>query len=122
MLSPCVLSWIRGNILLPQRCFIGALPGTQCLDIGHSIQLIVEKSLHEKSQGCLAIADSCRYYVSLNLILISRYLVHKGCDPVTVAACVRGQVFVCVSLLLLSTARTRRIRIIGGSIGGRVVL
>ena len=48
MLSTRVLSWVRSNTIPGQGCFIGGLPGTQCLDIGHSIQLIIEKSLDQK--------------------------------------------------------------------------
>ena len=79
--------------MLPRPgCFIGAMPGTQCLGISHSIFLIVGKSLDQKSQGSTATADIRSYHVSFNLVRIGRYLVHKGCDPVAVAGCAPVQI------------------------------
>ena len=46
--------------LLPviPECFIGARPKTQCLDIAHGIQSVIEKGLDSHGQAAVAQCDS----------------------------------------------------------------
>ena len=92
MLSTRVNKWIQDDLMPRSTCFIGALPGTQCLDISHSVQLVVKKALDIKSRGAVATADIRRYYDSLNMLRVARFLVSRGCDAATVAACIRCQI------------------------------
>ena len=64
--------------------FIGAMPQTQTLDIMHGLQSVIEKGLDSHSRSAIAQMDIRRYYDSIPLLRIYRYLVAKGCNPADV--------------------------------------
>ena len=80
-------------VLLPKvpGVFIGARRGTQTCDIGHGINLLMEKGLDCQSKSAVCQADIKRYYDSLPLLKIARWLLSKGVDRSLLAAALRHQ-------------------------------
>jgi len=66
--------------------FIGARPHTQTLDIMHGLQGVIEKGLDLHGRAAVAQMDIKRYYDSIPVLRIHRYLVSRGCCP-SAAAC-----------------------------------
>ena len=60
--------------------FIGAKPHTQTLDIMHGLQGVIEKGLDSHGSAAIAQMDIKRYYDSIPVLRIYRYLVNRGCD------------------------------------------
>lgn len=86
--------------------FHGARPGTQCMDIAHTIQVAVEKMLDVKSVGAVLQADVARYYDSISVLLCCYKLLKIGVDKGLVAGLCRLQLMPVVILHVLSaTAR-----------------
>jgi len=65
---------------LVRSTFIGARPHTQTLDIMHGLQGVIEKGLDSHGQAAIAQMDIKRYYDSLPILRIFRYLVGRGCS------------------------------------------
>lgn len=63
----------------PRLC-VGAIPGTQVLDIAHSLQMLVERFLDSRSEGGVAQGDVACYYDSLGVLRIFRAPVAAGLD------------------------------------------
>ena len=120
ILSTRVNKWVAVNMVCPKVCFVGAKPGTQCLDIALCAQLVVEKGLDMKSKAAIATSDIRRFYDSIDLIKIASFLLRNGFDPGTVAACVRCQMLPCVSLLCLGLTTTVDHRASGALTGSRL--
>ena len=100
-------------------CFIGALPKTQCLDVAHGLQFIIEKGLDDYGRGALAQADIEKYYDSLPVLSIVRWLCRQGLQE-NVAACIlRHQMCPKVVLACGATDVPLPGRCIGGLTGSR---
>ena len=60
--------------------YVGAVPGTQCLDIAAAVQLGVEKMLDQHSAGWIAQADIARFYDSVSVIRVAKCAIGLGLD------------------------------------------
>ena len=121
VLLPMAVSGLISEVLPPQRdCFIGALPKTQCLDVAHGLQCIIEKGLDEHGSAALAQSDIEKYYDSLPVLAIMRWLVQKGLHPGTAACLVRHQMCPHVLLACGSSEVAIKGRSIGGLTGSRI--
>ena len=110
------------NMLLPPvpDCFIGARPKTQCLDIAHGLQSVLEKGLDKFGDAAVAQCDIEKFYDSLPVLLIMRWLVSRGVPASRVACVVRHQM--CPRVVLQfggSEEVTVSNRTIGGLTGSR---
>ena len=102
------------------ECFIGALPRTQSLDIAHSMQYVLEKGLDNFGRAACAQSDIEKFYDSLPVLRIVRWLVSRGMSAGLAACILRHQM--CPRILLSCGKATARIgkRSIGGLTGSRV--
>ena len=71
--------------------FIGGFEGTQCLDIAHGLQTVIEKGLDNFGAAAMAQADIEKYYDSLPVLRIARWLVSNGTPAYHAACLVRHQ-------------------------------
>ena len=69
------------------ECFVGARPRTQCLDIAHGLQTVIEKGLDNFGGAAVAQADIEKYYDSLPVLRIARWLIAHGTPPSHAAWC-----------------------------------
>jgi hypothetical protein len=69
--------------------FIGARPHTQTLDIMHGLQGVIEKGLDSHGQAAIAQMDIRRYYDSIPIVRIYRYLVGMDCSRARAACLLR---------------------------------
>jgi hypothetical protein len=69
LLNPCIVK------LLPAtpECFIGTRPKTQCLDIAHGLQTVIEKGLDLHEAAAVAQSDIEEYYDSLPMLRIAAW-------------------------------------------------
>jgi hypothetical protein len=107
--------------LLPSipECFVGAISGTQCLDVAHGLQSVIEKGLDSFGAGAVAQSDIEKYYDSLPILRIMRWLTSRGV-PATEAACaVRHQMCPKVVLKIGSSEVIIAGRTVGGMTGSR---
>jgi hypothetical protein len=107
--------------LLPSvpECFIGAVPGTQCLDVAHGLQSVIEKGLDNFGAAAVAQSDIEKYYDSLPMLRIIRWLTSRGV-PAPLAACaLRHQMCPTVVLKIGSSEVKIGGRTIGGMTGSR---
>ena len=99
LLSERVRSWAEVNLPSPVGCLVGGKRHTQCLDVAHTAHLVIEKGLDDHSAGAITTFDIRRFYDSINPVRVARFLISRGMDPGTVAACVRVQslpiVYIC---------------------------
>ena len=107
--------------LLPcvPECFVGAIPGTQCLDVAHGIQSVIEKGLDKFGAAAVAQSDIEKYYDSLPTLRIMRWLTARGV-PAPLAACaLRHQM--CPTIVLKVGSSEVKIggRTVGGMTGSR---
>ena len=109
------------STLLPEApgCFIGARPRTQCLDIAHGLQTVIEKGLDNSGAAAIAQADIEKYYDSLPVLRIARWLVDHGVSAHHVACLVRHQM--CPGIVLKSGSIEFELadRTVGGLTGSR---
>ena len=120
----------RLHVLITQRLplcpadgfYVGALPRTQTMDVAHTLQLVVDKAGDLQGNGCIAQADICQYYDNLPLARLANWLLLNGCNPATVAVCVRQQALANVCICVRDANCTLRIqhRAVGGLTGSRV--
>jgi hypothetical protein len=100
-------------------CFTGARPRTQCLDIAHGLQMVIEKGLDDFGNAALAQCDIEKYYDSLPTLLIMQWLVDKGAEPAHAACLVRHQmcpkVVLCTGCIQVPIGN----RTVGGLTGSR---
>jgi hypothetical protein len=107
--------------LLPSvpECFVGAVSGTQCLDVAHGLQSVIEKGLDNFSAAAVAQSDIEKYYDSLPVLRIMRWLTSRGV-PAPLAACaVRHQMCPAVVLKVGSSEVKIGGRTVGGMTGSR---
>ena len=65
VLIPSTLeSHVRTLLPCVPECFIGAVPGTQCLDVAHGLQSVIEKGLDNFGAAAVAQSDIEKYYDS----------------------------------------------------------
>ena len=90
------------SVILPAvpGCFVGARPRTQCLDIAHGLQTVIEKGLDNFGAAAVAQADIEKYYDSLPVLRIARWLVSNGTPACHAACLVRHQM--CPRIVLRS--------------------
>ena len=100
--------------------FVGARPRTQVLDIAHGLHLVIEKALDGHSRGAIAQEDIEKFYDSISLLRVARWLVNNGA-PHALAACVlRQQLLPQVVLNAGGVAVPIRNRSTGSLTGSRV--
>ena len=130
-LLDCLLEHHLGMFLdshLPSPIIYGALvgarPKTQVLDVTHVLQTAVEKAIDTKSQGAVAQADVEKYYDSLSILRLTRWLESEGYDVAVLCAILRHQVFssLFISLTRASDGVSIQNRCIGGLTGSRVAV
>ena len=71
-------AFIDGCLPPTLGCWVGARPGTQALEIAHSLHLVVEKGLDMKSKASIAQMDIRAFYDSMRMLKICRWLVSQG--------------------------------------------
>ena len=68
------------------------VPGTPTLDIAHGLQAVIEKGLDDRSQGGIAQQDIQKYYDSVDIFLVIRWLQGRGVPVALCAAVLRHQI------------------------------
>ena len=101
--------------------FVGARPKTQVLDITFTCQTAVEKGIDNASNCALAQGDISKYYDSLPLFRLYRWLIEEGFDSPVLHAVFRHQALTSVFVVLRHSVQKRKIcgRSIGGLTGSR---
>lgn len=114
--------------ILPRKpnhhSFVGARPHTQVLDIAHICQTAVEKGIDSKSNCAIAQGDVEKYFDSLQLFKILRWL-HRFSFPGHVLCGVfRLQVFTTLYVMLADSCTKKQVRCrhIGGLTGSRTAV
>ena len=100
--------------------FVAARPKTQMRDIGHSLSLLVEKALDDKSQFALAQADVEKHYDTVNVFLVASWLLRQGADASQVAACVRHQLLTSLEIRISTVHIVLTRRCLGTLTGSRL--
>ena len=72
-------------------CIIGAQRFTQCADIGHGAQLLMEKGADLRSRAAIAQADVATFFDKLPLVQIFLYLRRRSVDARLLCAILRCQ-------------------------------
>ena len=83
------------------------------------MQLTTEKGLDTHSAGAVATCDIRRYYDSLDPLLVTRFLVSKGCPWQTAICCLKLQMLPKVILNLLGRSPCVGSRCTGALTGSR---
>lgn len=91
LLSARVQRFITAVLPPEPRLCVGAVPGSQVLDITHSFQLLWERFADDRSTGGLAQGDIATYYDTLGVLRIARELQSAGLDRGVVQAVVMMQ-------------------------------
>ena len=111
------------NVLLPVRgCFSAGKRYTQALDIGHAANLVMEKGLDQESEGAFAQADVLKYFDSLPILRILRWLIAQGADPALVGAIGRHQLLTLVVIHVRGAVAAIHNRSSGGLTGSFLAL
>ena len=113
---------IGAQLPLCPGIFVGARRYTQAQDIGHSLSLVVEKSLDNLSQGCIAQADIKPYFDFLPVLKILMFLRARGVDMSLLAAVARPQLLTGVSLCVGTSFFDIKHRSRGGLTGSQLAL
>ena len=93
--------------------FIGARPHTQCLDIMHGLQSVIEKGLDMHGHAASAQMDIRRYYDSIPVLRVFRHLVRLGGDRGCAGCLLRLHCCPTVELCFGSAAVTIQARSVG---------
>ena len=82
---------LRVNSILPgtPECSVGAQTKTQCLDIAHGLQFVIEKGLDNIGNSAVAQCDIEKYFASLPVLRIMCWLVSNGTQLAHAACLVR---------------------------------
>ena len=72
-------------------CYVGARRCTQTRDLGHGIALLVEKGLDDRGRASMVQGDVARYFDSLPVLRIVRWLFDRHVDIELLSAIVRHQ-------------------------------
>ena len=122
ILAARVHTLIERNLPTPSCCFIGGRPRTQPMDIAHTLQCCIEKSLDLRSQGAIAQGDIQQFYDSLPMLKIFEWLIQADAGDALAAAVMRhqlvGTVFICLPAAIVTAAVHSRC--VGGLTGSRV--
>ena len=128
---PAILTWLDCILfkrlhpfvdsLFPEveSVFIGARPFTQTLDIMHGLQSVIEKGLDAHGQSAIAQMDIRRYYDSIHVLRVFRYLVDRHCDVASAICLLRFHCCPCVLLQFNSVSVPIQSRSIGALTGTR---
>ena len=128
---PAILTWLDCILfkrlhpfvdsLFPEveSVFIGARPFTQTLDIMHGLQSVIEKGLDAHGQSAIAQMDIRRYYDSIHVLRVFRYLVDRHCDEASAICLLRFHCCPCVLLQFNSVSVPIQSRSIGALTGTR---
>ena len=110
------------DALLPgvPECFVGARPKTQCLDVAHGLQAVIEKGLDRFGNAAVAQCDIEKYYDSLTVLRIIRWLISKGVPHSHAACLLRHQMCPRVILRCGSAEVCIPNRTAGGLTGSRI--
>ena len=73
-------------------------PKTQCLDIAHGLQSVIEKGLDDHGSRAVAQCDIQCYYDSLPVLKIARWMLTAGIEPSLVACALQHQMLPKVDL------------------------
>ena len=120
LLSRCAHDLLSRFLPSQPECFIGVLPKTQCLDIAHGIQYVLEKGLDDFGRAAAAQCDIEKFYDSLPVMTIARFLIAKGMNASLASSLVRHQMCPQVALSCGSSNFSIGRRSIGGLTGSRV--
>ena len=104
----------------PPGCFIGARPFTLALDIAHGLQAVIEKELDDHGRAAIAQEDIEKYYDSLRLLRVARWLQRNGATSATCAAMLRHQMLPQVTLAIGGIEVSFSNRSVGSLTGSRV--
>jgi len=119
LIPSCLERHVRELLPSVPECFVGAVPGTQCLDIAHGLQSVIEKGLDNFGAAAIAQSDIEKFYDSLPILRIMRWLTSRGV-PANAAACaVRHQMCPTVVLKVGSSEVKIGGRTVGGMTGSR---
>ena len=99
--------------------FIGARPHTQTLDIMHGLQGVIEKGLDSHGHAAIAQMDIRRYYDSIPILRIYRYLVGKECNRAQAACMLRLHCSIPIELTFDAGSITVPSRTVGALTGTR---
>ena len=88
IISTRVHAWTRSVFIVPESFYIGGGRGTQCLEA----QLVIEKSLDARSCGAISSCDIRRYYDSICVLTVARFMLARGCDPALCVAVLCHQI------------------------------
>ena len=105
-----------------QGCIIGAQRFTQTADIGHGVQLLMEKGGDCKSQAALAQGDISTYFDALPLVRICLFLRRKHVDVKLLCAVMRHQLLTRLVLERHGETYTINMRSSGGITGSTLAL
>ena len=83
-------------------------------------QALIEKGNDFRASAAIGSADIARFYDSLPLLSISKYLVLQGLPGALINACLATQMCPCVSVNLMNVSFDVLNRSIGGLTGSRV--
>ena len=100
--------------------FVGAQPKTQCLDIAHSLHLVIEKGIDMHGAGAIAQSDIQQFFDSIPLLKICLWMVSRGCSWMLAACVLRHQLLPKITLRVGAAHFEVHQRTIGGLTGSRV--
>ena len=98
LVPPLIETYFRHIVKPAPGIFVGAIRGTQPLDISRAANFILEKVMDKVGETALVQADIRRFYDSLPLIRIGYWLVRAGCPKALVAPALRHQLLPRVAL------------------------
>jgi hypothetical protein len=102
--------------------FHGAMPGTQCTDISHAANLLMEKGLDLRGHACIAQGDVKAYFDSLPMVRNARWLLAHSVPSSLVGALLRHHLFTKLQLQALHGMVEIKHRCRGGLTGSTVAL
>ena len=120
LLSAKILAELPRILPVPEGCYLGGRPGTQCLDIAFDCQMVIEAGLDMHSKSAVCQADLRRYYDSLPTLHIAMFLIQLGVCPMLVAACVVAQMCPDIHLAFLDSTCKISQRTLGALTGSRL--
>lgn len=120
-LIPIVLeSFLEQHLPPSLEAFVGARQKTQCLDIAHALQTVIEKGIDDHGNAAIAQQDIQQFYDSLPLLRICCWMVARGLSWAWAACVLRVQLLPRVTLRSGAAVAAIVNRCIGGLTGSRV--
>ena len=103
----------------PAGAYIGGRKRTQPMEIAFAMQLCVDKSLDDRSSGCLAQGDIQKYFDSMPMVEICAWLCEREFPAKLFALVVRHQILTSICVYLRNSRVTPKVRERGtGSLTG----